>query len=333
MNAPDALIARTGAYVEEVLGMPLELAPTHAAENLPFYLRDRYAFFEGDLLGRRCLFLLPADTDELEAPAALAKQFQRVANQTSATVVLLLPSLAAYNRKRLIAQRVNFIVVGAQLFLPELALDLRDHYRQAAPWRRPDIKTLSPTAQMIVIDAILRPRLHGLIAKAIAELLGVSAMTVGRAMEELRATDFAAMEAHGPGYRLYFRAGGRELWEAARPLLTSPVRKVRSAILVPAQPGVLLAGESALAQQTSLAEPTRTTYAVHDKDWKVYFDDRDIQDAAVRTPFLVESWAYAPSPLALGDGRVDPLSLYLSLNLNDERLDLATDELLETVFA
>jgi hypothetical protein len=330
----EVLIDQARAYVETVLGTPLALAPSAVGDSLPFFVRDRYALYEGHLLDRRCLLVVPhADLDDLEPPAGLARQFRQIAGKTNATVILLLPTLAAYNRKRLIAQRINFIVAGAQLFIPELAVDLREHHRHPVETTRPEVKTLSPTAQTIVIDALLGPRLMGLIAKDIAATLEVSAMAAGRALDELRATPFTAMEPQGAGYRLYFKLHGRELWDAARPRLSSPVRKVRSVDHILPDPEVLVAGESALASYTSLAEPPRKAVAVHDREWqRLVLQDAvppgDVPGALV----LVETWSYSPRPLAR-DGRiVDPLSLHLSLDLTDERLEMAADALLETVF-
>ena len=334
MQTLDALIARTRDYVEEVLGTPLDLVPSDLGDKLPFFLRDRFAFYDGQLLDRRCLFAAPkSDLDDLEAPASLAKQVEQIASRTDAIVVLLLPVLAAYNRKRLIAHRINFIVARTQLFLPQLAVDLRDSCRPGIKLPAPPGKPLSPTAQMIVIDALLGDRLLGRIAKDIAQTLRVSAMAVGRALDELRATDFAALETQGQSHRLYFNVQGRALWDAARPLMSSPVRKVRSVTLAPSDDALLSAGELALAHYTSLGFPPRDTYAIHDKDWKRLFgDDPDVYDEWVPTPVRIETWSYPPAPLSRDGRTVDPLSLYLAIQPNDERVEIAADELLEKVF-
>lgn len=333
MDAPESLIAETRAYVQEVLGQPLVLAQSPLAEVLPHFLRDRYTFLEGTLFARPCLFVAPnRDLDALEAPAGLARQLAQVASRSDATVILLLPVLAAYNRRRLIDHGINFIVPGAQLFLPALAVDLREHVRPRLRPPQPDRKRLSPTAQMIVIDALLDGRLHGLIAKDIAETLGVSAMAVSRAMEELRTTTFTAMEPQGSGFRLYFKVLGRALWDEALPLMGTPVRKLRGVSNIPLAPNVFLAGESALARYTSLADPPRTVFAIHDKDWKMLTRHGGGETGLASGSIWLETWSYAPGALARGKDIVDPLSLFLSLEADDERLAIAAEDLLEGVF-
>ena len=319
-------------YVREVLDAPLALRGFDGARGLPYFLQDRYLFLEGQPLGQRCILMAPG-LEGLDSPANVAKHIRQVQQQAGAVVILLVPSVAAYNRKRLIAQRINFIAPGAQLFLPELAVDLREHYRAAL---RPatEVDKLSPTSQMIIIAGALDGRLSGLNAASVAQWLGVSAMSISRAFDELRVTDLVALEPQGREYRLYFTAHGRELWDRARPRLRSPVRKTRGADFRPQGATTLLAGESALAHYTSLAEPPRTTFAIHASDWKRLALDHalDMVEVTDDPPFRVETWSYDPKVLARREDLVDPLSLYLSLDLRDERMGIAAEELLEAAF-
>jgi hypothetical protein len=339
LDAPDCpawlndLAHSADRYVREVLGAPLALRRFDGARALPYFLQDRYQFLEGGLLGQRCLFMATG-TEGLDSPANVAKHIRQVQQQAGDVVVLLVPTITAYNRKRLIAQRINFLAPAAQLFLPELAIDLREHYRAT---RRPmaEVDKLSPTSQMMIIIGALDPgRLSGLNATSIAAALHVSAMSISRAFDELRATDLVTLEPQAREYRLNFTAIGRDLWDRARPRLRSPVRKTRGADFRPKGATTLLAGESALAHYTSLAEPRRTTFAIHANDWKRLALDHalDMVEMTDDPPFLVETWSYDPSVLAKREDLVDPLSLYLSLDLMDERMEIAAEELLEAAF-
>ena len=120
----------------------------------------------------------------------------------------------------------------------------------------------------------------------------------------------------------------------AKPRLRSPVRKTRGADLRPEGATTLLAGECALAHYTSLAEPRRTAFAVHASAWKRLALDHvlDVVEMTDDPPFMVETWSYAPKVLTKREDRVDPLSLYLSLKLVDERMEIAAEELLEATF-
>ena len=88
-----------------------------------------------------------------------------------------------------------------------------------------------------------------------------------------------------------------------------------------------LAGESALASATLLAEPAHPVYAISAEQWK---RAQQLGMRALPSPepgaCLWQIWRYDPdiSPL---DGSVDPLSLMLSLrNERDERVQQALNE-------
>ena len=87
----------------------------------------------------------------------------------------------------------------------------------------------------------------------------------------------------------------------------------------------------ALATLTDLAEPAEPVFAVASRHWPKGPET----PPAIPTPdtgtCVVELWRYPPDATAT-HGRVDPLSLYLSLkDAKDERLQLALEGLMEQV--
>lgn len=321
----------TVRYVVETLDAPLGLRPV-SISHIPYFLQDRYRFLEGKLLSRDCVFAVPFDAP-FDPPALVAKHVSQIEAAVDATVIVLLPTLTASNRKRLIHQGVSFIVPGSQLFLPELAIDLRDHYR-AKRFRPPEVETLSPTAQVLILTAALHDgRIDGLNAAAIADAIKVSPMSISRAMEELRGSQLADIETAGRQTRLYPKLSGKALFEAAAPRLRNPVRKVRGLLHLPTTLRAPLAGESALARYTSLNEPRTTTLAVPARAWKeiapLVGEEIDLAD---NPPVRIETWDYDPFVLTRGGDVVDPLSLFLSLKAEDERMELAREQLLEIAF-
>src|SRR5690606_13812044 len=86
-------------------------------------------------------------------PANIARHVALVRSAVDAIVVFAAPAASAYNRSRLIAHGVAFVVPGNQLYIPELAMDLREHFR--SPRTRPT-DALSPAAQAVLFHHILR---------------------------------------------------------------------------------------------------------------------------------------------------------------------------------
>ncbi|ODU71580.1 MAG: hypothetical protein ABT05_00995, partial [Lautropia sp. SCN 66-9] len=259
--------------------------------------------------------------------AEIAKHIEIVRAATNATVAFAAPALSAHNRSRLIGQRVSFIVPGNQLYMPDLAIDLREHFR--APRRR-QVEGLSPAAQAVLFDHILRRDLHATMPSLLAERLRYSAMSVGRAFDNLVAAGLAETSRHGKERHIHFKADGRQLLKQAATLLRSPVRSVKFVREHALHISLKLAGETALARMTELAEPRTTTFAVAACDWKTMSKALDLteteqDDANCR----IETWAYDPAGLSDTD-LVDPLSLYAQFrNHHNERVAQAAEQLLE----
>ncbi|MGB6760808.1 MAG: hypothetical protein WBE82_23520 [Xanthobacteraceae bacterium] len=155
---------------------------------------------------------------------------------------------------------------------------------------------------------------HATTPSAIAERLHYSAMSVGRAFEDLVALKLANTERHGKERHLTFKAEGRRLLELARALLRSPVRTVKYIRDLPLTSNLKRAGETALAELTDLSRSKTDTYAVAANDWqstKRAFSLVEVQEN--ESDIAVETWSYDPA--GLSDGSVvDRLSLYAQLS-------------------
>ena len=286
-----------------------------------------YRICVGRIAGRRCVFLVTKDNSA--TPSAIAKHLGLVHAAVDAIVVFVAPALSPHNRARLIRHRVPFVVPGNQLYIPDLAIDLREHFR-ARRRRRVDI--LSPAAQAILFHRLLRLDAAATTPSRIATPLHYSAMSIGRAFDELVDTGLAQTERHGKERHLRFKAEGRPLFDAACDLLRSPVRAEKSVQYVGGFGELKRAGESALAELTDLSPPPLATFAVAASDWKETADacglfetDRDSADG------IVETWAYDPAGLSTAHV-VDRLSLYAQFrDHRDERVSLAAERLLEEV--
>jgi len=239
-------------YLRETLhDSNIQVRPFHCSGRFPIFLERTYEFHEARIAGRRCIFF---QDDRLAAtPANLVKHVGIVRHAMSdAVVVLAASSLSAHNRARLIAQDVPFAVPGNQLYIPELAMDLREHFRTRKPI---SCDGLSPVAQAVLFHYLLRRDESATTPSVIAKGLRYSAMSIGRALDELAAAKLARTERRGRERKLHFDHDCGALIERARPLLRNPVHAVRHVRPVGRLSNLKLAGESALAELTDLAHP------------------------------------------------------------------------------
>lgn len=243
-------------------------------------------------------------------------------------VILLLSHAPAVIRRQMVERRIGFLAPGAQLYVPEALLDLRERSTRAPS---EPTELITPTAQLLLIAVLLGERLEDANLTELAERLGVAVMSMSRALDELEALQIAKARNVGRQRRLNMLLQGQELWESIKNRLQSPVRKVRMVSGHLDDKSAPRASESALAQYTMLAAPRVDCRAIAAARWKqaaMHLKDPAATVLAEDRTEL-ETWSYEPRTLA-HDGVVDPISLYLSIRHHtDERVAQAAEQLLE----
>jgi len=315
-------------YLHDALGVSVKTTPWSGVGQLPPVLRERYRFAKAELLGLRALLVIDANPEE-QSPATVRKHLDMLQTKQPAELIYVRARVTAYNRKRLIEQKVPFIVPGNQMYLPMLAIDLREHFRRI----REEAPTFSPSTQVVVLHAMLRDAGQVLIPSEMAPLLGYSAMTMTRAFDELETAKLAEVTVRGRERCLRFIGDRREIWEKAQPFLRNPVSKRLFIRRINGAEGATHAGLTALAHYSMLAPPAYTTYALSREEWKTLRQQHKIIEVPVQDPDVseIEVWWYSPARFA-EHGMVDQLSLYLSLKADhDERTETALEEMMEKI--
>jgi DNA-binding MarR family transcriptional regulator len=321
------LQAKAIAYFQEILGVEAEFAPFPALGRLPLHITGSYEIAQCSLMGTEFMALLVPDASP--TPAAMAKQADWLHQRTGLRCLFILESVGGYERKRLIENRIPFLAPGQQLYLPDLGLNLREQFREP---RRKNLK-ISPAAQVVVLACLLR-RLDPeseFTGAGLAEQLGYTKMTMTRALDELRQLELVECEGERRFARHHFLITGRDLWEKARPVLRSPVKK-RVYVDEWFTGCDFKAGESALEDLTMLSAPPRAIWAITSDEWKQIQKEPGLHLIPEVSKDLahaeLEVWHYDPRLLA-EKPLVDRLSLALSLaHISDDRVQIAIDELL-----
>jgi hypothetical protein len=331
-----SLNSKITEHLRQALGLDVRPTPWREASRLAPFLSERYQFLQGDLLGHRVVFLID-DAAEAEPPASIGKHIALVRSTCDRPVIYVRESVTAYNRKRLIEQHAPFIVPGNQMYLPDLGIDLREHFRvKATP--RPRFR---PATQAVFIQSLLEEGDAPLSTAKLSPASGYSPITLSRAFDEIEAAGLAESRTSGRERLLHFAAPRRELWTRAQEFLTNPV-KSRHFVHTSHDEGDaaaigLDAGLSALGRYTMIAEPTHHIVAMSRDAWSTLRD----RDAVTILPMRgehsheVEIWSYAPKVHRVPNV-VDPLSLYLSLRASnnregDERIAQVLEQLLESL--
>lgn len=316
-------------YLGRTLHAQVRVHAIEAPARLPAFLGHAYKFYRATIVETRILIL--ADRHNVASISDIAKHVRLVRSVSGDIVVVFAaPSLSPHNRSRLLERGIPFIVPDNQLYIPDLAIDLREHFRAPRP---APADGMSPAAQAVLFLHLLHPDQSAAGPSLFAQRLHYTTMSAGRAFDELVALGLAEDERHGRERRIRFKRRGRSLLDAARGHLRSPVRGVRYIKGGHAGPPPLkLAGESALAELTDLAKPQLDTYAVAAGSWKKFAEHRGLVETDKDdAEFRLETWSYDPSGLS-GKRTVDPLSLYAQYkDDSDERVAGAAEQLLEEI--
>src|ERR1017187_3007504 len=254
------------AYLRETLGFTLKVRPWPGAGKLPYFLQDGFEVRELELMDRPILLAINKQPNK-PSLANVRSQMDKLRQFAGVPVLYVTGALASYERKRLVEQRVPFIVPGNQLYLPDLGIDLREYFRQC---RETADKSLSPATQALLISALLKPWKAEVHPAELGERLSYTTMTLSRAVKELEHAGLASVVDVGRKRRLHFDDNTQAIWRRALPMLRDPVKK--SVWAMPdstAQKQARLAGESALASATLLAEPAHPIYAISTEQWKL----------------------------------------------------------------
>ena len=218
-----ALATAVRHYLHEVLGIPTPSVKPWARENeLPYFLRDTFQFGEIELLGHS-IVLAMGRAEQKQSLSEVRTWLHKVRALAGQPAVYVTDALASYERRRLIEQKIPFIVPGNQLYLPDLGLDLREYFRQRSPTAE---SALSPSAQAMLITALLhQPWQAEWQPSTVAVALGYTPMTLSRVVKELTAAGLAAAYTVGRSRWLRMEQPPQQTWERAKPLLRTPVKR------------------------------------------------------------------------------------------------------------
>lgn len=341
------VIREVVTYLQETLGCTPNLTAWPLASKLQFYLQHTYVFMEMEIYESSCIAMIEREDGAVSVPE-IRKHMDNLASKFPNTFIFITKALPANDRRRLIEKKVQFIVPGAQMYMPSMGMDLREHF----PRRSVKVEAMGPATQAMLIRQLSTPWLGSLQTSDVAlgrgySFLGkdfdYSRMTLSRSVKELETLDLISLvtkarNGFAHGNDVDFKMSSSELWEKARPHMKSPVKKSIWLDKVPAtDPSMLMiAGESSLAimaEDTMLADPRLPVYAISVDQYNEHSNKGFIREVPEDEAVCqVEVWSYEPIRIHKWAPCVDMFSLILSFqDHEDPRIQQCVEELEEKV--
>ena len=335
------------AYLREVLGCTATLTLWEPANKLQFYLQNTYVFMEIEINRITCIAMIERHDGSVSAPE-IRKHMDNLAERFQDTFIFVTRALPANDRRRLIEKRVQFIVPGAQMYLPSLGMDLREHF----PRRSTKVEAMGPATQAMLIRQLSSPWIESLQTSDIAmgrgySFLGknfnYSRMTLSRSVKEMEALGLTPLVANARNELAHnrlveFKMSSVELWEKARPHMKTPVKRKVWLSKTPSMNDytLMVAGESALAilaEKTMLADPRVPVYAMSSEQYIHYRKSEFVREVPeYEAGCQIEVWSYEPIHIHRWAPCADVFSLILSFQDHDDpRIQQCVEELEEMV--
>lgn len=316
-------------YLNTTLGIKVELEPYEKLKKLPLFLREGYKLKVLKIFNHTLLLANPG-TDSDITPAGIKKQLGTLRKNTDLDPVLILETIDPFLRKRLIEYKVSFIVPGTQMYLPQLMIDLREHFSKKSAKR----VRLSPSAQVVLLSDIYSRLERPVTPVELGAKFGYTKMTMSRVIDELEHLGICRVEQKGKNRFAWIEPEGIALWERISMHLRSPVKRrlYASSEKNIGHSGCPKAGISALAELTLLSPGDIPVYAVSKEEFAVLKKRDGVSEVenSFDARLELEVWNYNPSLLNDNNDVVDTLSLFLSLREEqDERVQLALKEMME----
>lgn len=264
----------------------------------------RYVFYDFSFQGVSMLLLVSRSSKE--TPLQYQRRSARLSIALQRPVVFFFNHLDFYEKRRLLEKGVYYVVGESNAYLPILLTTPSS--RRKAP------EHLSACGQYILLSHLQGKRVEGSTISALSEWMPYTYVSIAKGVQNLEENAIVVSKKDSNGAKVItFTKSGRELWDAAKPLMVSPLKKTVFCDTLP-DGKFPLAGISALSALGNLADDDTPTVAVYagqfkDEDYGGlnYFDGA----------FKVEVWKYPP----IGEETVDGLSLYLSLEgIQDPRV-------------
>lgn len=300
-----------------------ENCDAEAKKKLSLYLSGAFHFYSVNLLGEDVLFIKPVDTF---TPDRIIKWSGMIQEKWGLPVVLVFDSITPYMTKKLLKNRVGFVVPGKKISLPFLATYIKNESMVT----RSRIIKFSPTTQMVFLHLLYGER-EEYFLDMIASELGISAMSSTRSMRDL--TDLGMLDVSVSGItgrkKVFKRKELKDFYGIGKSYLDSPVR---STIYVRDLPKGLVLPKAdlyALGELTMLNESRQKCYALPGKDRKILKEYEVTEEQAMDNNLPVIQLTKYDVNYCLNPEYEDPVSLILGLSERDERIDMAIDELME----
>ena len=270
--------------------------------------------------------LIETDTKEKFGAAAFKKQLAAYEEKLQCKIAFSFQTITKAQRDALLSYQIPFVALPDQIYLPFLGILLSNKFKKAKEIKK---EKMMPATQQLFLFLFYRKGSSVLKSEA-ADALRLTRTSITRASEQLLAMDLIEQNKKGKEIHMQLKYSSRKSIELASLYMINPVQSKITINKSDFQDKWLYSGETALGEYSMLNPPPIPEVAVYKGAIdKKNFIEVDVRWADVSSVMTIELWKYDPFLFALSD-KVDPISLACSFRgMEDERVEMAVEEMLE----
>lgn len=312
--------------INEMFGMNFQIEQMDKIKGLPIYMTVGRSFYKATNDDISMLIVSLSDNEKYGV-VAFAKQKELYEKVVKLPTVYYFNNITQRQRDSLISHRISFVAGNKQMYLPFLGMYLQNLFSKNKDKK---IEKIMPVTQSLFLYFLYESKGRKVQKKDAADFLRVTRTSITRASEQLASLGLIKQEKSGKEYYMWTELNGFELFKRAKPYLINPVYDSYTTMASVNNRTMPLSGESALSSYSMINPPPISCIAasksIADEKSFVKIDKRwEDEDELV----TIEFWKYDPC-LFEKEGKVDPVSLYMSMNSSvDERIESALEEMME----
>lgn len=313
-------------YLKVSVDDKTEIKKWNAKKYLNLQLAGSYEYYLVYAVSESFLLIKPLEEFTI---SKMEIHMKRIKEKTGYEVALLLQSPTSYKVKKMIEERIPFITIDKQMFLPFLALHIKQS--SAKEVEAEEREKFTAAIQMVYLFILYSDK-KKFETDELAKSLNVSSMTILRAMQELKRIGVIEQQITGKTGRkkVYTPINKKAYYQLGREYLINPVKKSFYVKNIPDNIKVYRAGLTALAEQTMLGEHVNEVFATSEK--AISFSNYLITKMQALSEGLPEIQIMQYDIGKLTENQyIDPVSLILSIGKKDDRTEIAIDELMEGI--
>ena len=281
--------------------------------KLSAYLSSTYDLFKAKVLDSDLVLAMP--TDAHADPVKSIKGMAMLGKSLNTDAAACFTSLSRPQRRELIKLGRPFMTIEGDFYLPQLSFSLTK--KSATPL---EVKRSFNPAQQLVFLYCLYSDMTPISQADVQRRTGLSSGSVSSALSMLVELGLLECSVGGKTGRRksYLVSDGAQFYRGGIAAFGSPVRETVIAPVSAVHDDWPASGLSALAELSDLLPPAEPSYAISPVQARLLPTVQD--DSLERCTLHV--LRFDPSVFAK-DGRVDPLTMLLTIDEEDERISIA----------